>query len=311
MSESVRKALFAASRRLLVPLAHLLMKQGVSADELKVLVDQAFVRAAQDDLAARGTVVTASRIAVLTGQRRGLVSALLASGEKGLPTARSLKVSRAQRVLTGWYEDREFLGRSGDPLVLPWKGEGATFESLVARYAGGGMRPGVIRKELIESGAVKALPGKKLMALRRAASAGGADPATIAQMGDAVTALLAAFDQNLARGPAEQLPVRGLSRVAPEAVVPLFRAQMSRRADAFVEMTESFLEGSVSMARTGAAEEEGAHTLVAYVFASALPPAADPVFHQETVSGQKLARARVRAKKKATAARAPRRTRSA
>ena len=45
MSDSVRNALFAASRRLLVPLARLLMKQGVSADELKILIDQACVQA--------------------------------------------------------------------------------------------------------------------------------------------------------------------------------------------------------------------------------------------------------------------------
>lgn len=296
MSESVRQALFAASRRLLTPLARLLLQQGISADEMKILIDQACVRAAQDLLTERDTVVTASRIKVITGQNRVLVAAALAAGEKTLQIKRAIRVSYSQRVLTGWYEDREFLTRSGDPAVLLAKGEGLTFETLVERY-GSGTRVGVIRKELIESGAVTKLPGKKLAAVRRTVSAGGADPATIAQMGEATSALLAAFEQNLAKGPSEQLPIRGVSRAAPEAVLPLFRAQMARRADAFIEMTESFLDGSVSMAKGGEAggAEEG--KLLAYVFASAQPPAKKPVFHQETVSGQKLVRERERASK--------------
>lgn len=302
MSDSVRNALFAASRRLLVPLARLLMKQGVSADELKILIDQSCVQAAQDQLTERGAVVTASRITAITGQPRYLVSSALAAGEKMLPVKRSLRASYSQRVLTGWYEDREFLTRTGDPAVLPAKGEGTTFETLVDRY-GGGTRVGVIRKELIDSGSVTALPGKKLAAVRRTVSPGGADPATIAQMGEAVGALLAAFEQNLSKGPGEQLPVRGVSRAAPESVVPLFRAQMARRADVFVEMTESFLDGSVSMAKSGAGAEGGDGTLLAYVFAAALPPPKKPVFHQETVSGQKIVKSRARAAKKASAKR--------
>ena len=78
---------------------------------------------------------------------------------------------------------------------------------------------------LLASGAVKLLPGGMIKAVRRTASQGGADPATIAQMGEAVSALIAAFEQNLSKGPGEQLPVRGVSRAAPESVVPLFRAQ--------------------------------------------------------------------------------------
>ncbi len=209
MSDSVRNALFAASRRLLVPLARLLLKQGVSAEEFQALVDQACVQAAQQALTERGAVVTASRITAMTGQRRSRVSSMLAAGEKALPVKRSLGPSFSQRVLTGWYEDREFLTKTGDPSVVPRKGEGTTFETLVARY-GGGMRVGVIRKELVESGAVMELPGKKLAAVRRTVSPGGVDLATIAQMGEAVGALLAAFEQNLSKGAGEQLPIRGI-----------------------------------------------------------------------------------------------------
>ena len=310
MSESVRMALYAACRRLLLPLARVLLRQGISASELKALVDQAYVRAAIEQIADRDEVVTASRIAVLTGQRRDWVSESLASLESRVPTQRALKHTRGQRVLTGWYEDREFQTREGDPAPLPLQGEGASFENLVLRYGGQGMRPGVIRKELLASGAVKLLPGKMIKAVRRTARQGGADPATITQMGEATAALLSAFEQNLAKGPNEQLPVRGVSRTAPAAVVPLYRAQMGKRADAFVEMTEAFLDGSVAMAGsnpkpTGEGGAPPESTLTTYVFASAAMPAKAPLFHDETLSGQKLAKSRARAAKK-TAAKRPR-----
>jgi len=305
-------ALFAACRRLLVPLARLLLRQGIGASELKAFVDQAYVRAAVELLAERGEVVTSSRIAVLTGQRRFWISETLSTLDSRVPTKRGLKHTRGQRVLTGWYEDREFQTRAGDPAPLPLKGPGVTFETLVARYGGHGMRPGVIRNELVASGAIKVVPGKLLKAVRRTASQGGADPLTIVQMGEAAGALLSAFEQNLAKGPAEQLPVRGISRTAPDAVVPLFRAQMGKRADAFVEMTEAFLDGSVTMAKAGSmsgskpAEKgtgEGESTLITYVFASAASPPKTPVFHDETLNGQKLAKSRARAAKKTPAKR--------
>ena len=312
MSESVRMALYSACRRLLVPLARVLLRQGIGASELKALVDQAYVRAAIELLADREEVVTASRIAVLTGQRRFWVSEALASLDSRVPTQRALKHTRGQRVLTGWYEDREFQTREGDPAPLPLTGSGASFENLLLRYGGHGLRQAVIQKELLSSGAVKMLPGKMIKAVRRTASQGGADPATITQMGEATAALLSAFEQNLAKGPTEQLPVRGVTRTAPAAVVPLYRAQMGKRADAFVEMTEAFLDGSVAMATSdskaaGKGSRSRDSTLTTYVFASAATPAKPPVFHDETLSGQKLAKSRARAAKKASAKR-PRKT---
>jgi hypothetical protein len=80
---------------------------------------------------------------------------------------------------------------------------------------------------------------------------------------------------------------------------------MGKRADAFVEMTEAFLDGSVAMASSDPkpADESIApaeSTLTTYVFASAATPAKTPVFHDETLSGQKLAKSRARAAKKAS-----------
>jgi hypothetical protein len=154
-------------------------------------------------------------------------------------------IQRAQRVLTGWYEDREFQTRDGDPLVLEVAGSGRTFEMLVERYVGGGVRASGVLKELVATGAVKMTRDGAIRAMRRSAAAGGADPETVKQLGDYTNALLAAFEHNLTSGPQEQIAIRGITRQADASIVPLFRAQMARRAEVLVEGAEAFLENRV------------------------------------------------------------------
>ena len=66
-------------------------------------------------------------------------------------------------------------------------------------------------------------------AMRRSAAKGGADPATVQQMGEAGAALLAAFEHNLTSKSEEQMPIRAVMMDAPVSVVPMFRGQMARR----------------------------------------------------------------------------------
>jgi hypothetical protein len=155
-------------------------------------------------------------------------------------------IQRAQRVLTGWYEDREFQTREGDPLVLEVAGSGTTFEMLVERYVGGGVRASGVLKELIATGAVKITRDGAVRAMRRSAAAGGADPQTVQQLGDYTSALLVAFEHNLSSGPQEQVAIRGVTRQADASIVPLFRSQMAKRADVLVEGAEAFLESRLA-----------------------------------------------------------------
>jgi hypothetical protein len=151
-------------------------------------------------------------------------------------------------VLTGWYEDRDFHTRAGDPAILAMTGSGATFESLVERYVGGGVRASGVLKELLATGAAKITREGAVRAVRRSAAAGGADPATVERLGEFTAALLMAFEHNLSSGPMEQLAIRGVTRPAESSIVPLFRAQMAKRAEALVEGAEAFLDSRASEA---------------------------------------------------------------
>jgi len=98
---------------------------------------------------------TYSRVAVLTGlSRKEVVRLRQLKDEEPPPTKGPL--NRANRVISGWLRDEFFLDKNNEPLVLPLRGEGATFEELVNRYSGD-ITARAILDELIRVGAVTKL----------------------------------------------------------------------------------------------------------------------------------------------------------
>ncbi len=253
-------------------MARILIRFGISAGELNALVEQEYVKAAVRQIASRNELVTSSRISIITGLPRNIVASIVNTLDEESPRRVGSLIHRAQRVLTGWYEDRDFHTREGDPLVLPVAGDGKTFERLVERYVGGGVRASGVLKELLATGAVKMTRDEEVRAVRRSAAAGGADPETVEQLGDYTGALLSAFEHNLSSGPSEQLSMSGVTRNADKSIVPLFRAQMARRAEVLVESVEAFLDSRVSKPREGAPEDAQSSVVVgSFVFTSVLP----------------------------------------
>ena len=242
---SIKNSLVASCRRILGPLTRILIRFGIGAGELNALIEQEYVKSAIRQLALTGELVTSSRIAIITGLPRNIVASIVESLDEESTRRVGSLIQRAQRVLTGWYEDREFQTREGDPLVLEVAGSGKTFEMLVERYVGGGVRASGVLKELAATGAVKITRDGAVRAMRRSAAAGGADPETVKQLGDYTHALLVAFEHNLTSGPQEQVAIRGVTRQADASIVPLFRGQMAKRAEVLVEGAEAFLESRV------------------------------------------------------------------
>jgi hypothetical protein len=243
---NLKAGVIASCRRILAPLTRILIRFGVGAGELNALVEQEYVKSAVRQLAFSGELVTSSRIAIITGLPRNIVASIVESLDAESTRRVGSLIQRAQRVLTGWFEDREFQTREGDPLVLEVSGAGKSFEMLVDRYVGGGVRASGVLKELLATGAVKMTRDGAIRAMRRSAAAGGADPETVQQLGDFTSALLCAFEHNLTSGPQEQVAIRGVTRPADASIVPLFRTQMAKRAEVLIEGAEAFLESRVA-----------------------------------------------------------------
>jgi hypothetical protein len=134
MSELLKGAVQKAVRRLLDPLARLLLESGIGIGEFQALARAAYVRAARDSDPAAGRP-NVSRIATLTGLRRIEVTRLLALADDAPPEPATGR-HRADRVLSGWWTDPAFLDDAGQPRVLPLRGKRRSFATLVERYSG-------------------------------------------------------------------------------------------------------------------------------------------------------------------------------
>lgn len=146
MVMDVKSSLQQACRLLLRPIASVLMKCGMTWKEFSEISKSVFVDVASEEYGIRGRPTNVSRVSILTGISRKEVKRqreLLATVDAPVQS----KTTDATRVLSGWHQDPDYLGDSGDPLPLPEHGPVPSFESLFSSY--GGDTPGqTLIKEL-------------------------------------------------------------------------------------------------------------------------------------------------------------------
>ena len=161
LQSRILKALFAALR----PLAKTLLRAGIGYREFSEAAKAAFITEATEGFGVRGRATNISRVAVMTGLSRKEVKRIR---DEGLDDylKYTVAISPGALVLQFWHTDPKYSDESGRPNVLDFDGPDCSFSSLVKGCAGD-IPPGAIRAELIRIGAVKELPGKKLIALKR------------------------------------------------------------------------------------------------------------------------------------------------
>ncbi len=242
MQSDFRSALVFLCRRVLYPLVRILVRFGISAGEFKSIVDSVYAHAGLEYLAREGRRATHSRLAVITGINRTALAAILAApqGDDFQPRS-GTQLHRAARVLNGWYDDVDFQTQSGGPAVLPILGPRRSFQQLAQRYSGGVYHQTLL-SELERLGAVKRTGSDNVRAVRRSLSTGGASAESLHAAGEVAGELMATLEHNLTASTPEQLPIRSIVLKADARSLPLFRAQVGRRADALLEQIESFLE---------------------------------------------------------------------
>lgn len=167
MDSNPQSHVLAACRVLLRPIVRLLLNSGITWRDFARVAKASFVEVASEEFGLRGRPTNVARVSILTGIDRHEVARqrawLKSAGEQALPAWSG----PATRVLSGWHQDPEFLDIDGQPRELVPAGEGASFETLCARY--GGDRPiGALLKELRSVGAVvDAADGVRLRAAMR------------------------------------------------------------------------------------------------------------------------------------------------
>jgi hypothetical protein len=270
MTEPIKSAIQAAVLRLLDPLVKWLLEAGIGVADFLPLVKIAYVRAASE----RGSVSGAepqrpnvSRIAVITGMTRVEVAAILESGAAERPHDRGRQ--RAERVLSGWWNDSSFHDDVGQPAVLSVHGGRRSFAALVERYSGARALVAAIRDELLRVKAIRRLPDGRLQALSRTYATVRWDPDGVMAVGEQLNELCTTLTHNL-KFPARPLYVR---RVINAQLDPRYVPMLTRDIEQHAKVLVDSFDDSLNDPRAtlpGSPRDTGAVSLgvAFYVFTS-------------------------------------------
>ncbi|MBK6451878.1 MAG: hypothetical protein KA760_04350 [Steroidobacteraceae bacterium] len=251
----LQRSIVTASLRWLRPIARWLLKSGVTWKEFAELSRGVFVSVAAEEFGLRGRPTNVSRIALLTGMTRREVRRYRDSGvETPTEDVRAEDdLNHASRVLAGWHLDAEFIDEVGRPRALEAKGDGATFEQLVRRYAGDIPVTALI-KELVRSNSIERTQDGCYRALRRFYMPRAMDGQAVERAGAVIADLATTVEHNLTRDATEppRFEGRAQNRHVDPRQLPAFRAFMEREGQAFLERCDEWLSAHEAQQVDGA-----------------------------------------------------------
>jgi hypothetical protein len=240
MADTKNRVLYAAMARILRPLIHILIRNGISYGTFADLAKWLFVDVANREFAIEGRKQTISRVSVITGLNRKevkRVSELPAPDDQ----ASSERYNRAARVIAGWRRDKAFRSKKGEPADLPVTGAGATFQTLVKNYSGD-MPFRAILDELLRVGAIVRIGEDRVHLQARAYLPIGDQSMKIHILGTDVAHLITSIQHNLQpdeRGPFYQRKV--MYDNLPQDVLPAFRKLSAKSAQKILEKLDTWL----------------------------------------------------------------------
>lgn len=166
LSNPLVEAVGEAVGEVLEPLAQLAMEMQIGASDFIRLIEQAFIRAVEQDATLAGRPLPgASAVAARSGLTRQRVSQLRSMGAAAKSPGAE-RQPQTLRILVAWKADPKFTDHSGYPKILPIRGP-ASFTALVRRH-GSGLRARSILKELERIKAVRLTKDGAVEMLHRA-----------------------------------------------------------------------------------------------------------------------------------------------
>jgi uncharacterized protein DUF6502 len=258
VTDSLKVAVQGAIVRMLDPLVRLLLTVGIGVGDFLSLVKVAYVRAARDQAReTRGELRPhVSRIAVVTGLTRAEVAAILEADTDEWRTSDRGR-QRAERVLSGWWNDPDFQTSTGEPAVLPVSGSRKSFKALVSRYSNE-PRATPILEELLRVKAVRVRSDGTLQALSRTYATVRWDPAGIASLGDQLSEHFATLLHNL-EDPGRPRLVR---RIVNAQLDPRYRPMLVRDIEDQVKSLADSLDDALNHRGYTLTPKRGAHEAV-------------------------------------------------
>ena len=241
MEKDKKSLIHNACRQMLRPLASMLLRCGMTWKEFSDLSKSVFVQTATEEYGIKGRPTNVSRVSILTGISRKEVKRQrdLLGGEAG-PAKR--KTTDATRVLSGWFQDTDYLDSGFEPLLLDEAGAKPSFETLCAEYGGGVATPTML-KELVKTRAVEWQGNGKLKVLSRYYQPAVHDDENLLFAVDRIYDVIETMNNNVF------LDDDGVPRFGgyadndafPVPAIPEFRAFLDKRGQAFLEEIDDWL----------------------------------------------------------------------
>ncbi len=250
--EDAQTTTLKALRLLFRPVARILLKAGVNWKELVEVCKATYVEVATQDFGIRGRPTNVSRVAILTGFSRREVRRLRDLLEQEDP-AEFGRMNHATRVLSGWFNDVEFLDESCEPKPLAVSGANPSFESLCSRYSGD-VPATTMLKELRHVGAIAEQDDGRLVAMTRYYMPVLTDPDQVLRSGSVLEDVGGTVSYNLHRDAQDpsRFERRATNTLIPASAIPEFRDFVEQEGQAFLERVDQWLtDHEDSQARDG------------------------------------------------------------
>lgn len=275
-----KQTVLSACRQLMAPIVGILLRNGVTYKELANLCKQLYVQVAAQEFGIRGRDTNLSRISILTGIDRreaGRIKDELKNNEES--EASQQGQDRMTRVLSGWFQDPDFLNSQGQPLALPNDGELPSFSALARRYAGD-MPVTTLLKEFKRTDVVSEDEQGNLHALKRYYVPSQSDPAALLRAGSVINDLGSTLYHNLYRADPEKNKPLHFERRATNIQMPAesaeaFRQFVEQEGQAFLEKVDAWLSAHEQQNQDTADEKMQTIRLGVGTYLIATPPPAD------------------------------------
>jgi hypothetical protein len=226
-------------KKLFRPVVRMMLRNGVAFTDLAEWLKRLYVDVAEKEFAVEGRKQSVARISVLTGLNRKDVKRLL---EEPLVQERyQASYNRAQRVVSGWMTDTDFMDGKGCAKPLDINDKEMGFPAVVKRYSGD-IPPRAILDELLRVGVVEKREGCQLKLKKRGYVPHRSDEQMLDILAESGADLLESMDHNLVM-PTEQsrLQLRIVYDNLPRESVDIFRDMSRDRAHEFLQSLDQFL----------------------------------------------------------------------
>ncbi len=257
MALDLKSASVAAARVLLRPVVRLMIRAGISFKEFADISKTAYVEVATDEFGIRGRPTNVARVSILTGINRREVARLrelLASSAPATPAY----LNSAQRVLTGWHLDADYVDAAGAPREIALEGAAPSFADLCGRYAGD-VPASTLLKELRHVECLVPVEGGRLRALSRVYIPAKLDPQKVLRAGSVLEDIGQTVVHDLICGPKELLRFERRAendRIDPKHL-PAFRALLEQEGQSMLERVDAWLAQHEAPAGVAHAEPVG------------------------------------------------------